>query len=67
MKMKQARNDERDSKRAFRWAAIIAALLILGAIAFNVVWYKKPPANIDNLPAAGSTQPRPAPDKPPGS
>lgn len=64
------RGNDRDDKRAFRWGAIAAALLIIGALLFNVFWYKKPPANVDDSPAAGATtqqNPRPAPEKPPGS
>lgn len=63
------RANDRDNKRAFRWAAIVAALLIVGALVFNVFWYKKPPANVDDSPAAGAPAqtPRPAPEKPPGS
>lgn len=57
--------NDRDNKRAFRWAAIVAALLILGALLFNVFWAKKPPTNVDNAPAPA--QSAPAPQKPPGS
>ena len=54
--------NDRDNKRAFRWAAIVAALLIVGALLFNVFWARKPPVNVDN-----AAQSAPAPQKPPGS
>ena len=41
-------HNDRDNKRAFRWAAIVAALLIVGALLFNVFWARKPPVNVDN-------------------
>ena len=59
------RANDRDNKRAFMWVAIVVALLILGVVLFNVFWYKKPPANVDN--ATTPTQSAPAPQKPPGS
>lgn len=57
--------NDRDNKRAFRWAAIVVALLILGALIFNVFWAQRPPANVDNAPAPAQTAP--APKKTPGS
>ena len=35
MKRQQARNDERDNKRAFRIAAITVIVLLLGVLAYN--------------------------------
>ena len=55
----------RDAKRAGTWLALVIGALIVGAVVFNVFWYKRPPANIDNKPAAGA--PTQAPGKPPGS
>ena len=39
MDAKKGEND-RDSSRAFKWIAIIATLLIIGAVLFNVAWFK---------------------------
>lgn len=60
-------NNERDNKRVFRWGVGLVIVLIVGAIVVNAYWVRKPPANIDNLPASGATTPRPTPEKPPGS
>lgn len=57
--------DERDAKRVGLWLAVVIGALVIGAIVFNVFWYKRPPANVDNKPAASS--PAPGPEKPPGS
>lgn len=62
--MRKNRND-RDAKRAGLWLSLIIGALLLGAVVFNVFWYKKPPANIDNKPAVNA--PASAPEKPPGS
>lgn len=62
--MKTGEN-ERDAKRVGVWLAVVIGALVVGAIVFNVFWYKRPPANVDNKPAASSAAP--ASEKPPGS
>lgn len=57
--------NERDAKRVGVWLAVVVGALVVGTIVFNVFWYKRPPANVDNKPSANS--PAPAPEKPPGS
>ena len=59
----------RGDKRVFRWAAIVAALLILVALVLGVLWLRKPPPDAAALPASGPTvqDPRPATQKAPGS
>ncbi|MGJ7523670.1 hypothetical protein ACSFA0_24560 [Variovorax sp. LT1P1] len=57
--------NERDAKRVGVWLAVVIGALVVGAIVFNVFWYKRPPANVDNKPAASS--PAPASEKPSGS
>jgi uncharacterized iron-regulated membrane protein len=57
--------NERDAKRVGLWLAVVIGALVIGAIVFNVFWYKRPPANVDNKPAASA--PAPGPEKPPGS
>jgi uncharacterized iron-regulated membrane protein len=57
--------NERDAKRVGVWLAVVIGALVVGAIVFNVFWYKRPPANVDNKPAAST--PAPVPEKPPGS
>jgi hypothetical protein len=66
MNPSNTRENDRDT---FRWAAIVAAFLIVGALVFDVFWLKKPPANVDDSPAAGSAtqHQRPTSAKPPGS
>lgn len=57
--------NDRDAKRVTWWLAALIGLLVAGALVFNLFWYKKPSADIDNKPAINS--PAPAPEKPPGS
>lgn len=47
--------NERDAKRVSLWLAVVIGALVVGAIVFNVFWYKRPPANVDNKPAAKVT------------
>lgn len=58
-------SNQKDAKRVGVWLAVVIGLLVVGAAVFNVYWYKKPPANIDNQPA--TVQPSTTPEKPPGS
>ncbi|RZL63330.1 MAG: hypothetical protein EOP81_13080 [Variovorax sp.] len=41
------KDDDRDSKRVFRFAAVVAALLIVLALAFNALWPRGEPRTID--------------------
>lgn len=46
----QKRNEgDRDSKRVFRFAAVVAAVLIVLAIGFNAMWPRDRPGSIDTL------------------
>ena len=58
-------SNARDAKRVGLWLAVVIGALVIGAIVFNVVWYKRPPANVDNKPAGNV--PAAPPEKPPGS
>ena len=60
------RDNDKDDKRVFRWGILVVAILVIGAILLDVYWMKKPPATIDDSPAA-TQQKAPAPQKPPGS
>lgn len=62
--MRNGKN-ERDAKRVGVWLAVLLGALVVGAVVFNLYWYERPPANVDNKPAVNA--PAPAPGKPPGS
>ena len=53
-----ARHDRQDNKRAFRWGAVLVAVLIAGAVGYNLVSRERAgPLNPDTP----TTQQRPAP------
>jgi hypothetical protein len=63
-------SDDQDSKRIFRYIAIVAAALILGTILLNVFWLRGPDPQTKDMPAAPEaprTAPRPEPKGAPNS
>ena len=66
MRLEQAKNDERDNRRAFRWGICAVIVVVLLVAAYNVMSHRRndtPPAG-----AQGLTQPAPqsAPASPSG-
>jgi uncharacterized membrane protein len=66
MRLEQARNDERDNRRVFRWGVGAVIVVVLLVVAYNVMSHRRndaPPTG-----AQGMTQPAPqsAPTSPSG-
>ena len=66
--MATGQSDDRDARRFGVWAVVLVAVLLVAVIAYNVMSARKPPANVDDSPAAvAPDKSRPVPEKPPGS
>lgn len=57
MRLEQARNDERDSRRVFRWGIGAVIVVVLLVLAYNVVSHRRNDAAPTG--AQGMTQPAP--------
>jgi len=57
----QAHNDRRDNKRAFRWGAIAFAVLLAGALGYNMLSHDRAGELNPQAPTATQQQATPAP------